>query len=184
MKVYNAPFYTESALEELSEEQVHFPFSDKDATYDGLFHQYQLTEKYFAARGVSLHEKIEGSDPEKVKHFLKELSNKVYTFIYTHNQSTRRQMNYMIARGRLRGYSPYEFRQAFLEAMFKEGEYLLENGDISMTAGVDYDTMQNMSADVVRNQDRDMHKDCVRMLTTLGLFYLGRYCFIPQGEDW
>ena len=53
-----------------------------------------------------------------------------------------------------------------------------------MTAGVDYDTMQNMSADVVRNQDRDMHKDCVRMLTTLGLFYLGRYCFIPQGEDW
>ena len=68
--------------------------------------------------------------------------------------------------------------------MFKEGEYLLENGDISMTAGVDYDTMQNMSADVVRNQDRDMHKDCVRMLTTLGLFYLGRYCFIPQGEAW
>ena len=69
MKIYNAPFYTESALEELSEEQVHFPFSDKDATYDGLFHQYQLTEKYFGERGVSLHEKIDGSDPEKVKHF-------------------------------------------------------------------------------------------------------------------
>ena len=73
MKIYNAPFYTESALEELTEEQVHFPFSDKDATYDGLFHQYQLTERYFEERGVSLHEKIEGSDPEKVKHFLKEL---------------------------------------------------------------------------------------------------------------
>ena len=90
----------------------------------------------------------------------------------------------MIAKKGLWGYSKYEYREAFLEMMFIEGEYLLDNGDISSVAGVDLDTMQNMSEDVMRNQERDFHKDCIAMMKTLGLRYYGRYRFIPQGNDW
>lgn len=184
MEFYKAPFYTKSELMELDEKEIHFPFSDDDARYIGIDHQYELTDKYFEERGVNLEIKLEGTDPDRIPQFLKELRLKFYTYIYTHNKSDRKQLNYLIAKKGLRGYSPYEYRRAFLEAMFIEGCYLLENGDISSVSGVDLDTMQNMSADVMREQDRDFHKDAIRALLTLGLKYYGKYHFIPQGKDW
>ena len=33
MRVYTAPFYTEEQLDLLEENELSFPFSDKDATY-------------------------------------------------------------------------------------------------------------------------------------------------------
>lgn len=184
MDRYVAPYYTEEQLEELTESEIHFPFSDKDATYVGLDHQYELTSKYFQERGRNLEVEIDGNQPDKVKLWLTALRRKFYTKIYNTNKSTRQQINYMIAKRGLKGYSPYEYRQAFLEAMFVEGEYLLDNGDISGVAGVDLDTMQNMSGDVMRGQERDFHKDALDMLKTLGLRFYGRYSFIPQGKDW
>lgn len=184
MEFYKAPYYTESELEQLSESQIHFPFSDKDAEYIGLDHQYELTSKYFEERGRNLEVEIDGNQPDKVKHFLRDLRIKVYTHIYMNSKSSRKQLNFLIAKRGLRGYSPYEYRQAFLEAMFIEGCYLLDNGDISGVAGIDLDTMQNMSEDVMRNQNRDFHKDALGLLTQLGLNYFGKYSFIPQGKDW
>lgn len=184
MICYQAPTYTKEQLAQLDESKIQFPFNDDDATYHGLEHQYQLTDKYFQERGRNLQVEIDGNAPDKVKWFLKALTNKVYTYIYTHNKSTRRQLNYMIAKGRLRGFSPYEYRQMFLEAMFIEGCYLLDNGDISNTTGVDFDTMQNMSQDVMRRQERDYHKDFIGIMKTLGLNYYGNYKFIPLGNDW
>lgn len=184
MEIYQAPFYTKEQLALLSENEIHYPFSDDDATYDGLYHQYELTSKYFQERGRNLEIEISGNDPDKVKHFLSQLRRKFYSRIYTTNKSTRQQINYMIAKRGIHGYTPYEYRQSFLDAMFIEGEYLLDNGDISSIAGVDFDTMQNMSVDVMRNQERDFHKDAVEILKTLGLRYFGRYRFIPQGKDW
>ena len=184
MEFYQAPFYTKEELELLDEKEVHFPFSDDDAEYIGKDHQYELTSKYFQERGRNLEIEVTGNQPDKVNQFLSTLRRKFYTKIYNTNKSSRQQLNYMIAKKGIRGYTPYEYRQAFLEAMFIEGEYLLDNGDISGISGVDLDTMQNMSADVIRNQERDFHKDAVEMLKTLGLRYFGRYKFIPQGKDW
>ena len=184
MATYVAPYYDEEQKELLGVDNLEYPFSDKDATYKGLEHQYELTSKYFEERGRNLQVEIEGNSPDKVKHFLEALRRKVYTKIYSQSKSSRRQMNYLIAKKGLNGYSKYEYREAFLEMMFIEGEYLLDNGDISSVAGIDLDTMQNMSEDVMRNQERDFHKDCIAMMKTLGLRYFGRYRFIPQGNDW
>ena len=184
MQFYTAPYYTEAELEALDEKDVHFPFSDKDAEYIGKDHQYELTSKYFEERGRNLQLEITGNQPDKVKLFLSALRRKFYTKIYNTNKSTRSQLNFLIAKRGLNGYSLYEYRQAFLEAMFIEGEYLLDNGDISSITGVDFDTMQNMSADVMRNQERDFHRDAIGLLKSLGLRYYGRYTFIPQGTDW
>lgn len=184
MEFYNAPFYTEEQLGLLGENEIHYPFSNEEATYIGKDHQYELTSKYFQERGRNLEVEVQGNEPDKVKLFLAALRRKFYSRIYNTNKSTRQQINYMIAKRGINGYTPYEYRQAFLEAMFIEGEYLLDNGDISSIAGVDYDTMQNMSEDVMRNQERDFHKDAIEMLKTLGLRFFGKYSFIPQGKDW
>ena len=184
MLFYTAPRYTATQLAQMEESEVHFPFSDEDATYVGKDHQYELTNAYFLERGRNLQKEVDGNEPDKVKHFLHALRNKCYLYIYNHSKSTRKQLNYLIAKRGLRDYTPYEYRQAFLEAMFIEGCYLLDNGDISSISGVDFDTMQNMSADVMRGQERDFHKDFVQAMKTLGLNYYGRYNFIPQGSDW
>lgn len=184
MATFVAPYYTEEQKDLLGIENLEYPFSDKDAIYRGLEHQYELTSKYFEERGRNLELEIEGNSPDKVEQFLAMLRRKVYTKIYNQSKSSRRQINYMIAKKGLWGFSKYEYREAFLEMMFIEGEYLLDNGDLSSVAGVDLDTMQNMSADVMRNQERDFHKDCIEMMKTLGLRYYGRYRFIPQGNDW
>lgn len=181
---YFAPFYTKEQIDIMGEDLLHYPFSDDDAVYIGLDHQYELTSKYFQERGRNLEVEIDGNQPDKVRIWLTALRRKFYTKIYNTNKSTRQQLNYIIAVRGIRGYTPFEYRQAFLEAMFIEGEYLLDNGDISGVAGIDLDTMQNMSEDVVRNQERDFHKDAIEMLKTLGLRYYGRYSVIPQGNDW
>lgn len=182
--IYEAPIYTKEQIALLGVENIHYPFTDDDAKYVGLDHQYELTSKYFQERGRNLEIEITGNQPDKVKLWLTALRRKFYTKIYNTNKSTRQQLNFLIAKRSLRGYTPFEYRQAFLEAMFIEGEYLLDNGDISGVAGVDLDTMQNMSGDVMRNQERDFHKDALDMLKTLGLRYYGKYNFVPQGEDW
>ena len=181
---YIAPFYTKEEIELIGEDLLHYPFSDDDAVYIGLDHQYELTSKYFQERGRNHEVEIDGNQPDKVRIWLTALRRKFYTKIYNTNKSTRQQLNYIIAVRGIRGYTPFEYRQAFLEAMFIEGEYLLDNGDISGVAGIDLDTMQNMSEDVVRNQERDFHKDAIEMLKTLGLRYYGKYNVIPQGKEW
>ena len=181
---YIAPFDTKEQIDIMGEDLLHYPFSDDDAVYIGLDHQYELTSKYFQERGRNLEVEIDGNQPDKVRIWLTALRRKFYTKIYNTNKSTRQQLNYIIAVRGIRGYTPFEYRQAFLEAMFIEGEYLLDNGDISGVAGIDLDTMQNMSEDVVRNQERDFHKDAIEMLKTLGLRYYGKYNVIPQGAEW
>lgn len=187
MKVYKAPIYTREQIESLDEKEIRFPYSTNfDAIYNGEKHQYVLTSRYFSENGVNLQKEVKGNDPDKVKNFLNMLSTKVYNYIYRHSKSTKNQIDYLIAKRGLRTYPIYEYRQSFLEAMFLEGEYLIGNGDISKTTGVDLDTMQNISADVIRNQDRDMDKECIGILMQLGLNYYGRYNFIPtgKGKEW
>lgn len=186
MGIYVAPRYTREEVETLAPDKLTFPYStDFDAKYDGLRHQYILTKAFFTERGIDLDKEPQfRNSPDKINRFLVAVSTKVYNWVYRHSKSSRRQINYMIAKRGLRTFPIFEYRQAFLEAMFLEGEYLLENGDISKVTGVDLDTMQNMSADVMRNQDRDMSKDAIGILNELGLCYYGRYRFFPVGNDW
>lgn len=184
MTHYTAPFYTEEQLEEFDTTELHYPYSDINATYDGKYHQYELTAQYFYERGRNLLTEISGNDPERVKHFLEHLRLKVYTFIYTHSRSTRNQLNWLIAQRSLKQFPIEEYRNMFLEAMYLEGCYLLDNGDLSQISGIDFSTMQNLSADVIRRQDRDFNKDSIGLLKTLGLNYYGRYSFTPEGNDW
>lgn len=182
--MYTAPFYTDYQLENLDPSQISYPYSDRWAVYRGDKHQYELTRAYFEERGHNLEVELDGDSPDKIQNFLAYLRTKTYNYIYTHCKSSRNQLNYLIAKRGLRTYPINEFRETFLEAMYLEGCYLIDNGDLSAITGVDLDTMQNMSADVMRNQDRDWHKEAVALLKSLGLVYFGRYSFYPQGKEW
>ena len=188
MNVFNAPVYTKSQLLTLPESEIVFPFTNREGeiggVYDGLLHQYRLNEEYFTFRGRNLAQEIEGRDPNKVRNFLDYLRIKSYGWIYSRGRSTRQQLNFMIAKGRLNGFSPFEYRTQFMEALFLQGEYMLDNGDISSISGVDLDTMQNMSRDVIRGQDRDMHPNAIMAFRQLGLNFYGRYGFLISGRDW
>ena len=181
--MFNAPTYTKDQLALLTENEIKYPYSDEEMVYDGLKHQYRLTRKCFEERGRHLLTEIQGNDPDKINAFLHAVQLKVYTKIYSSNRSTRNQLNYLIAKRGLKTMSMDEYRETFKEMMFIEGCYLLDNGDISGTTGIDLDTMQNMSADVIRNQNRDWHKDAIALLSMLGLNYVKRYDFYPQGKD-
>ena len=185
MTIYQAPYYSDEDIARLEESEMHFPFSDRKATYLGLSHQYQLTSSYFEERGINIEKSLEDNgDPQKVEHFLQYLRFKVYNYIYTHSKSSRPQLNYLVAVRGLRTFGRYEYREAFLEAMFIEGCYLLTNGDLSQISGVDLDTMQSMSAVTMRNEDRDMDINCINLLKTLGLNYYGRYNFPMTKGEW
>lgn len=184
MRFFNPPIYTQAQLDLLENEEVLYPYSDEYAVYLGKKHQYELTRAYFEERGHNLETEIAGNNPEKIKNFLTYLRIKFYNYIYSHSKSTRQQINFLIAKRGIRGFDMYEYRQEFLEAMYLQGVYLLINGDISQVSGVDLDTMQNMSIDVIKNQDRDFSLDAKRKLVQLGLNYYGMYRFVPQGNDW
>ena len=111
---YIAPFYTKEQIDIMGEDLLHYPFSDDDAVYIGLDHQYELTSKYFQERGRNLEVEIDGNQPDKVRIWLTALRRKFYTKIYNTNKSTRQQLNYIIAVRGIRGYTPFEYRQAFL----------------------------------------------------------------------
>ena len=57
---------------------------------------------------------VDGTQPDKVALFLTAVRRKFYSYIYTHNKSSRNQINYLIAVRSLRNYPKYEYRQTFL----------------------------------------------------------------------
>lgn len=181
--MFNAPSFTQAQLSLLRPNEIPYPYNDEEMVYDEVKHQYRLTRKCFEERGRNLQVEIQGNDPDKINAFLHAVQLKVYTHIYSTNRSTRNQLNFLIAKRGLKTMDMAEYRETFKEMMFIEGCYLLDNGDISGVSGVDLDTMQNMSADVIRNQQRDWHKDAIGLLSMLGLNYARRYDFYPQGKD-
>jgi len=187
MRIFKAPIFTRDQLELMEDKDLTTPFSDEDAVYIGIDHQYELTSGYFKKRGVNLLESVPGKNPTKVNDFLRMLRLKSYTYFYANSGSTRALINKKVALGIREGFTLYTYRQAFLEAMYVNGLYLLQNGDISMVSGVDLDTMQNMSQDVVRRQNRDYHPQAILMWKQLGLNFYGRYRGIftnDMGETW
>ena len=182
--MYNAPTYTQDQLANLNENEIQYPYSDEYMVYDGLTHQYRLTRKAFEEKGINLQTKLpNGNNPDAINNFLHDLQTKVYTHIYDSCKSTKNQIDYLIAKRGLRTMDIAEYRDTFKRMMLAEGEYLISNGDISSVSGVDLDTMQNMSIDVVRRQNRDWDKDALAMCNMLGLHYVKRYDFYPQGKN-
>lgn len=181
--MYNAPTYTQDQLALLNENEISYPYSDEYMVYDGVKHQYKLTRKAFEEKGINLQTDLPDGSPDGINRFLSDLQTKVYAHIYNSCKSSKNQIDYLIAKRGLKTMDIAEYRETFKEMMLLEGEYLVANGDISSVSGADFDTMQNMSIDVIRKQDRDWCKDALSLCNVLGLHYVRRYDFYPQGKN-
>lgn len=187
MIIFQAPYYTNTQLQELELNEISFPFSDSDARYDGKSHQYELTENYFTERGINIKAKLNTNKPDDVKHFLEYVRAKFYLYVYSHSKSTKPQLDYLIAKRGLRTYpNLFEYRSAVLDAMFRCGVYLLDNGDLGQLSGVNMSDFTMLDINTLRNEDRDYPKDFKTLMSNLGLCYYGCYKFIVSGmgKEW
>lgn len=182
-KAFQAITYTQTQIEELSEEEMVYPYSDKYATYVGKYHQYEPTEALFNERGINIKRELEQkANGTSVKEFLSYVRFKFYLYVYSHNKSPRHVMNFIIAKRGIRTYpSMFEYRGYILDAMVYLGQYLLDNGDITQISGIDLDSNTALSIDELRNEDRDYPARFRDLMSTLGLCYYGQYKIISNG---
>lgn len=182
-KAFQAITYTQTQIEELSEEEMVYPYNDKYATYVGKYHQYEPTEALFNERGINIKRELEQkANGTSVKEFLSYVRFKFYLYVYSHNKSPRHVMNFIIAKRGIRTYpSMFEYRGYILDAMVYLGEYLLNNGDITQISGIDLDSNTALSIDELRNEDRDYPARFRDLMSTLGLCYYGQYKIISNG---
>lgn len=185
---YQAPYYTQTQIDNLEVNQMQFPYSDDYARYLGKEHQYEPTQALFNANGIDISKRLETTQTGlSVENFLKYVRFKFYLFVYSHSKSTRPVMNYIIAKRGIRSYpNVYEYRNDILNAMVYLGEYLLDNGDLTQIAGVDFDSMTALPIEQLRNEDRDYPARFRNLMSTLGLCYYGYYRIMPSGigKEW
>lgn len=187
-KEFQAKYYKDGEIDNLEEEEMVFPYSDKYAKYIGKYHQYEPTEALFNEHGIDIRKKLEQEiSGNSVANFLAYVRFKFYLYVYSHNKSSRPVMNYIIAKRGIKSYpSRYEYRNNILDAMVYLGEYLLNNGDISQISGIDLDGMTSLSIETIRNEDRDYPARFRNLMSTLGLCYFGSYRIMPigLGKEW
>ena len=187
MNIYNAPFYTQTQLQQLDESQVSYPFSDDYATYIGIDHQYQITEKALNEIDSNWKLRLTDKSPNAVNNFLIGVRRKFYLYAYTHSRSSNAQINYLIAKRGLKAYpNRYEYRRAVINAQCDLAFYLLVNGDLASISGVDVESMTSLSIDTIRYEERDYPQRYKQTMLDLGLAYYGRYKFVATGcgEEW
>ena len=187
MTIFNAPFYTQTQLQQMEIQDISFPYSDDYLRYIGIDHQYELTEKALNEVNLEWKKKLADKSANGVKNFLISVRFKFYAYAYHHSKSNNPQINYLIAKRGIKTYpNMYEYRHNIKLAMIQLAFYMLENGDISSISGVDVESMTSLSIDTIRYEERDYPNRFRQTMLDLGLAYYGRYKFLPSGcgKDW
>ena len=187
MTIFQAPFYTQTQLQQLEIDEITFPYSDDYMRYVGIDHQYELSEQALNMVDTNWKTKLTDKSANGVKNFLIAVRKKFYTYAYTHSKSSNPQINYLIAKKGIKTYpNMYEYRHSLKEAMIDLAFYLLENGDLSRISGVDVESMTSLSIDTIRYEERDYPQRFRQTMLDLGLSYYGRYRFMPSGigKEW
>lgn len=177
-KLYKAPFYTEEQLEELEENEMCFPYSDKYLTYDSIKRQYVPTEALLLKHGINLNEFLmaTGDDsPANVNIQLEFISDQIYSYINKNSGSSINVLKWMIAKGIKMGLSPYRFRLLFEEIIWKQARFYVDNDDPTKSTGIDIEQKQWLNKGVLVNEDRHIDPKVKIMLMDLGLCWAGSY---------
>ena len=176
-KLYKAPEYTEDEIEAMQEDEMSFPYTDKYMRYDSVKRQYIPTEELLVKHGVDFNKYLL-NDPVKVAEELEYISDQIYTYIAKRSGSNSNVLKWIIAKGVRRGMTPFRFRTAFEEAMWKQAIFYLNNGDPTKNTGLDLEQKQWLNKDVLENEDRQIDPRVKVLLMNLGLTWLGSY------DDW
>lgn len=190
-KIFKAPFYTETQIEEMEEKDMHFPFSSKYMHYDSIKRQYIPTEELLIKHGINLDEFLQAmcnDTPTNIQNELEYISDQVYSFIYKSSGSFMDTLKCIVAKGIKYGMTPYRFRVAFEEILWKQARFYVNNDDISKSSGVDIEQKQWLNKGVLANENRNIDPQVKVMLMDLGLTWVGSYdkqfCGLVKNQDW
>ncbi len=177
-KLYKAPFYTQEQIEEMEENQITFPYSDKYLRYDSVKRQYIPTEALLLKHGVNLAEVITSTGQDAQANMNEELeyiSDQIYACCNRNSGSNIETIKWLIAKGVRRGISPYRFRLLFEEILWKQAKFYANNDDPTKTTGIDVEQKQWLNKGVLINEDRNIDPKVKVMLIDLGLCWVGSY---------
>lgn len=190
-KFYKAPFYTDEQIVDMEEKDMHFPFSSKYMRYDSVKRQYIPTQALLLKHGVNLNDFLKSTDedtPANVENELEFISDQIYTYIEKNSGSTMNTLKCIVAKGIKRGISPFRFRLAFEEILWKQAKFYVSNDDLTKSSGVDIEQKQWLNKGVLQNEDRNIDPKVKIMLMDLGLTWRGSYdkqfAFLVGREDW
>lgn len=190
-KSFKAPFYTEEQIEEMDEKDMSFPYSNKYLRYDGVKRQYIPTEALLLKHGINLAEFISstGDDPQaRMNEELEYISDQVYGCCNRNSGSNIETLKCLVAKGIKLGISPYRFRLAFEEILWKQARFYVNNDDVTKTTGIDIEQKQWLNKGVLINEDRNIDPKVKIMLMDLGLCWVGSYdkqfAFLVTQNNW
>lgn len=187
-KFYKAPNYTEEQIDEMSESQLHFPFSNKYMVYNAIKRQYIPTEALLIKHGINIREYLENYSPIEINNELEYVSDQIYTYINKNSGSSAETLKCIIAKGIKLGISPFRFRVMFEEILWKQAKYYLNNDDHTKATGIDLEQKQWLNKGVLNNEDRNIEPKVKVMLMDLGLCWIGSYDLQFAGlvakQDW
>lgn len=153
------------------------PFNDDFMIYDLKTHRYVLTEKCVLNElGINLALRLNTSGDENpsaaISRALAEVSQKLYTWIYSHNVSLKMWTEYVLAK-----YEPC--REIIKECLKNEVAYNLKNGDFYNYAGVNVTKGQSMDLTSLRDRIVSYMTEQTLYQTLpngICLLYQGSYC--------
>lgn len=190
-KMFKVPYYTEEQIEELDEKDMIFPFSSKYMTYDPIKRQYIPTEALLLKHNIDIHEFLQSTgedNPANVQEELEFISDQIYTLITEESGSGSQTLKWIVAKGYRRGMTPFRFRLAFEEILWKQARFYTSNDDPTKSIGMDIEQKQWLNKGVLYVENRQVDKKVKIKLMDLGLLWAGSYdaqlCGFVAREDW
>lgn len=158
-----------------------YPCSTQFMTYDPLQHKYFLTEECLNLHGVDVERRYISNSPNKMKEFIKLVTDTVYDYIqYKAGWKNFQVMLYRIAVAPRQIYQdPYTFRKQFEEALLIQAQYLIENGVSANYSAVNL-VKGKPKVEAPENEFRDNSSVSPRAINKLDFMGLTRWFSLPQ----
>ena len=132
MTTFEAPYYTQTQIEEMELHEMSFPYNDDYMKYVGIDHQYELKETALNELDNTWKTKLTDKSPNGVKNFLTLVRKKFYSYAYTHSKSSNLQINYLIAKRGIRLYpNMYEYRHQIKDSTIVDFPIVITHKDLN-----------------------------------------------------
>lgn len=168
MRQEDIPFYSDP---DGFNEESKYPCSSQYMVYDGLCHQYFLTEEGLNFYGLDVERKYIFSGNNKTRHFIELVTKKIYdTISYLSGFACYAVQQYRIATVPKYIYQDrYTFRKVFEQILVSQAQWILDNGDSARYLHTSVAETKGEKPEERWRNLSDISPEALRSLETLGL---------------
>lgn len=168
MRQEDIPFYSDP---DGFNEESKYPCSSQYMIYDGLRHQYFLTEEGLNYYGLDVERKYIFSGNNKTRHFIELVTKKIYdTISYLSGFACYAVQQYRIATVPKYIYQDkYTFRKTFEQILVSQAQWILDNGDSARYLHTSVAETKGEKPEERWRNLSDISPEALRSLESLGL---------------